>query len=106
MTTTHTSHPCASEGCTSSHRWVLVDPEHEGSLGYDAIRASVTDYRLLVGVVSRTFGADTFDSEAEALEHRDAMLAAGAAALEPPVGVAYLERAVPMPWGSRHATSR
>lgn len=106
MTSTHTSHPCTREGCTSSHRWVLVDPQHEGSTGYDAIRASLTEWRLLVGLVSRTFGADTFDSETDALEHRAAMLAAAEVAPEPPIGVGYLERAVPMPWGSRHATSR
>lgn len=102
MTAAHTSHPCAREGCTSSHRWVLVDPEHEGSNRYDAIRATVTNYRLLVGKVSRTWGADAFDSQADALEHRAAMLAV--VRPEPPVGVAYLERAVPTPWGTRHAS--
>ena len=104
MTTPHTSHPCTRDGCASRPRWVLVDPQHEGSTGYDAIRVSVTEWRVLVGTVSRTFGADTFDTEADALAHRVRALDLAATKPEPSsdYALALLDRAVPTPWGSVH----
>jgi hypothetical protein len=100
----HTSHPCRRDTCTSRPRFVLVDPEHDGSGGYDAIRVSVTEWRVLVGTVSRTFGADTFDTEAAALEHLERTRELAATKPEPASdhALALLDRAVPTEWGSVH----
>jgi len=98
----HTSHPCARTGCTSTHRWVLTDPNVDSPMGYDGIRANIAMGCVLVEVINRTFGANTFDTEEDAIAFRARMLAAADASTDHPVGIDRLERAVPTPWGTHH----
>lgn len=106
----HTGHPCQRPDCESASRWVLIDPEARPSTGpgkgHDGIRVIRTPYRVLVGVVSRTFGADRFDSEAEAVAFRYETLATAGELPEDPVGIDVLVRSVPTPWGTHHRTRR
>ena len=103
-TTPHTSHPCARPDCVSSNRWILTDPAVDSPMGYDAIRANRTRWCVLVEGINRTFGATTFDTEAEAIAFRERMLVEADEAPEDPVGIDRLARSVPTPWGTMHRT--